>query len=162
MATFALRRKACRFRRSKYPADRLRPRAFPAARPVPWRKPPGPQLIVGMMDTEMPMSTAAPIIATVIIEPENLSCLTILLQPTPFNARKNRWRCLFLASSLRSKSNYYACYRWRWPGLEAIRTLLKRACLLKIVLTQDPTSAALGGMALAEIQRDRLATRSRV
>jgi hypothetical protein len=117
---------------------------------------------VGMMDTEMPMSTAAPIMATVIIEPENLSCLTILLQPTPFNARKNRWRCFFSCLVPAKQVHLLRLLEVAMTGLEAIRTLLKRACLLKILVTQDPTSAALGGMALAGIQRDRLATRSRV
>jgi hypothetical protein len=31
----------------------------------------------------------------VIIEPENLSRMTILPQPIPFDAHKNLWRCLF-------------------------------------------------------------------
>jgi hypothetical protein len=134
MAASALRRKACRFRRSKYPADRLRPRRG-RCRGGSHRA----SANVGMMDTEMPMSTAALVMATVIIEPENLSCLTILLQPTAFNARKNRWRCFFLPRPCEASPTLTLAGGGDGTGLEAIRTLLKRDCLLKMLL--PPPSA---------------------
>jgi hypothetical protein len=152
MAASALRRKACRFRRSKYPADRLRPRRG-RCRGGSHRA----SANVGMMDTEMPMSTAALVMATVIIEPEKPLMLDHLTAADSVQRTQKSMAAFFLASSLRSKSNSYACWRWRWHGAGSNSDPTQAR-----LLTQDPTSATLGGMALAEIQRDRLATRSRV
>jgi hypothetical protein len=61
---------------------------------------------------EMTMPTAAPAMATVIIGPENLSRMTVsllscrvLLQPIPFSARKNLWRCRFVPRSSEASSS---------------------------------------------------------